>query len=153
MNSFIKIFLLCPIPEDQKPINEYIGLKNNSFFNRITSLYEISGRKMFFFLVLGGLFLVVLTNQVLFFFNLWFFFLLIIFFRWNQLKKRFEKAHLFYEEASWYDGQFWEKPFFILKNDRFVSTQQIQPFLEKMGEKILLFFLSNLVFLLLFVLK
>ena len=29
----IKIFLLCPIPEDQKPINEYIDLKENPLFN------------------------------------------------------------------------------------------------------------------------
>ena len=29
MKSNIKIFLLCPIPEGQKPINEYINLKEN----------------------------------------------------------------------------------------------------------------------------
>ena len=33
MNLNIKIFLLCPIPDDQKPINEYINLKENSFTN------------------------------------------------------------------------------------------------------------------------
>jgi len=29
MNANIKIFLLCPIPENQKPINEYLSLKEN----------------------------------------------------------------------------------------------------------------------------
>ena len=29
MNTKLKFFLLCPVPEDQKPINEYIGLKEN----------------------------------------------------------------------------------------------------------------------------
>ncbi len=29
MTLDIKIFLLCPIPEDQKPINEYIDFKEN----------------------------------------------------------------------------------------------------------------------------
>jgi hypothetical protein len=37
MNSYneilIKIFFLCPVPNDQKPINEYIELKENSFIN------------------------------------------------------------------------------------------------------------------------
>ena len=32
----IKFFLLCPIPEDQKPINEYIGLKENPLTNWTT---------------------------------------------------------------------------------------------------------------------
>ena len=36
MNFNIKIFLLCPIPEEQKPINEYISLKENSLTNWIT---------------------------------------------------------------------------------------------------------------------
>ena len=75
------------------------------------------------------------------------------FFRWNQLKKRFQTSRFFYEEASWYDGQFWEKPVFLLKNDRFVSTQQIRPFLEKMEEKIGLFVGSMAVIFLFFVVK
>ena len=36
MNTNIKIFLLCPIPDDQKPITEYIGLKKNLLTNWIT---------------------------------------------------------------------------------------------------------------------
>ena len=36
MNTNIKIFLLCPVPEDQKPINEYIGLKENPLTNWTT---------------------------------------------------------------------------------------------------------------------
>ena len=30
MNPNIKIFLLCPVPEEQKPLNEYINLKENT---------------------------------------------------------------------------------------------------------------------------
>ena len=36
MNSNIKIFLLCPVPETQKPINEYIALKENFLTNWTT---------------------------------------------------------------------------------------------------------------------
>jgi len=50
MNPNIKIFLLCPVPESQKPINEYITLKDNflvnwaslskkSYYTKITNLY------------------------------------------------------------------------------------------------------------------
>ena len=44
MNLNIKIFLLCPIPDDQKPINEYINLKENDF----TNLMLLSKKKLFF---------------------------------------------------------------------------------------------------------
>jgi len=43
MNSNIKLFLLCPVPEDQKPINEYIGLKENPLTNWTT----LSKKKLF----------------------------------------------------------------------------------------------------------
>ena len=36
MINNIKIFLLCPVPEDQKPINVYIGLKENVLTNWTT---------------------------------------------------------------------------------------------------------------------
>ena len=36
MNTNIKFFLLCPVPDDQKPINEYIGLKENQLTNWTT---------------------------------------------------------------------------------------------------------------------
>jgi hypothetical protein len=75
------------------------------------------------------------------------------FFTWNQLQKRFNKARLFYEEASWYDGQLWEKPLLIIKNDRFLSTQQMNPFLEKIFKNILFLIIINIGFLLFFLLK
>ena len=33
MTINIKTFLLCPVPDDQKPINEYLNLKENKFLN------------------------------------------------------------------------------------------------------------------------
>ena len=55
MNFNIKIFLLCPIPEEQKPINEYIALKENNLTNWITlpkKQYLISVLRGFFTLFL-----------------------------------------------------------------------------------------------------
>ena len=57
MNTNIKIFLLCPVPEEQKPINVYIGLKENPLTNWTTlsnKNYEkklVSIASSFFFLI------------------------------------------------------------------------------------------------------
>jgi len=53
------------------------------------------------------------------------FFLLIILIRWITINQKFQNSRLIYEEASWYDGQIWEKPFFLIKNDKLISTQKI----------------------------
>lgn len=82
----IKIFLLCPIPEEQKPISDYIQYRNtlgHSFFNPF------------------------------------------LFFRWKEIQKRLKEPTVFYEEGSWYDGQIWEKPFSVIKNDRLLSIQKV----------------------------
>ena len=51
----IKFFLLCPIPEDQKPINEYIGLKENPLTNWTTLSKKYYQRQNFsFFLDFSG---------------------------------------------------------------------------------------------------
>ena len=48
MNFNIKIFLLCPIPEDQKPIKQLINLKENSFTNILTLSNKEFIKKIFF---------------------------------------------------------------------------------------------------------
>ena len=30
-----------------------------------------------------------------------------------------QKSRFYYEEASWFDGQYWEKPLSVIKKDRF----------------------------------
>ena len=172
MNFPIKIFLLCPIPEEQKPINEYIVSRDflkNFLGKGIKKIIETNSQNLFLFSVLF-FFLFTLSQNVsqspsicafpvlcsssLFLFSLGFFFsFFLLFFSWSQLQKRLNQARVFYEEASWFDGQFWQKPFFLLKNDRFLSTQQFQPFLQKVFTLLLFFFSSNLVFLLFFLLK
>ena len=77
MNLDIKIFLLCPIPDDQKPINEYINLKENDWTNLIFLSNKIYLRKIFwnfliyFFLSTPITFLFKLENE-LFLFNSFF---------------------------------------------------------------------------------
>ena len=82
--------------------------------------------------------------------NLLFFLILLIFSRWKQIEKDFNEPRLFYEEASWYDGQIWEKPFSILKNDKLISTQKIKPILERISRTIFTLLSWNLGLFLLF---
>jgi hypothetical protein len=142
MNLNIKIFLLCPVPDDQKPINEYIQLKENNFSKLIFSSNKSYFSKLildfFFFFVLSTLisFLLKLNyNLILFntFFsiNILISIFLINFLRWSQLLNKFRNSRLFYEEGSWYDGQTWEKPLEVIKNDKLISTQKIQPILKR----------------------
>jgi hypothetical protein len=131
----------CPIPEEQKPVNEYLEAKKNPFIGFITSLSfcfktkevneidSINKTNIFIFLLF--LFLISFCQNQIFVFSVFFF--LIIFFvliRWNTILKRFQKASLFYEEASWFDGQYWEKFSFLIKNDRLLLIQKILPFFK-----------------------
>ena len=146
MNFKIKIFLLCPIPEDQKPINQYINLKESN----VTRLINLSQKNflkniwllflsIFFFISLirfdefyltNSKFLLCLTNMEI---SLLFLFLIYfsIYFRWTDLGTKFNKSSLFYEEASWYDGQIWNKPLSIIKNDKLLKLREINPLINK----------------------
>jgi hypothetical protein len=48
MNSPKKIFLLCPVPEDQKPINEYLQLKSNFFEKKEIFSFKTYKQKIIF---------------------------------------------------------------------------------------------------------
>jgi len=163
MTINIKTFLLCPVPDDQKPINEYLSLKENNFLN----WGNLSSKKsktfflrlfltFFFFFSLFSFFSLGQLNFFSFstFFHIFLenlfntlviiqFFLLIILIRWITINQKFQNSRLIYEEASWYDGQIWEKPFFLIKNDKLISTQKIEPILEA-TIKIFFIFLSFL---------
>jgi Conserved in the green lineage and diatoms 27 len=164
MNSNIKIFLLCPVPEEQKPINGYIGLKENQLTNWTTlskKNYEKKLLSLFsFFFLLVSFFRVSSFSDSRYVFDwflitfslsltLLFFLVLLIFFRWKQIEKDFNQPRLFYEEASWYDGQIWEKPFSILKNDKLISTQKIKPILQRISRTMFTLLSWNLGFFLL----
>jgi hypothetical protein len=130
--DLIKIFLLCPIPDEQKPINLYINLKKYLYFNlqnhfffdekikNVLTLFNFqSFSKLNFFLQLKNFYQLLYNSSFLFWIRL------------NDLKSNFKKSNLIYEETSWYDPQFWEKSFFIIKNDRLITLLIIQPILKR----------------------
>jgi hypothetical protein len=165
MNSNIKIFLLCPVPEEQKPMNDYIQLKENELTRWVAfptpqyrqTLARLAGGCFFLFSLLNfwnlqgtEYFFEWILHTIIQSSLLLLFLLLINFIRWKQMETNLYKARLFYEEASWYDGQVWEKPFSILKNDKLLSTQKIEPILQRIlgtsGTLSFLTFLLGLLF-------
>ena len=154
MNLNIKIFLLCPIPDDQKPINEYINLKENDFTNLMLLSKKNYFSKIFINFLIGFVLATPLTflfnvNSQLFLYNSFYStsFLILNFFinlsRWSQLLKRFRSSRLFYEEGSWYDGQYWEKPLELIKNDKLLTSQKIKPILKRLIKTLLMLLSFN----------
>jgi hypothetical protein len=170
----IKIFLLCPVPENQKPINEYIQLQQDSLgflFSASKSPFQPTLFSVYFFIF----FFLFSSSSILFQFDtisfntivkiihsisisffltnlVRLFFLFFQYFRWSQLENKLNQARFFYEEGSWYDGEIWEKPFLLIKNERFLNTQKIQPVIQGISRKIFRYFSFNLFFLFLFLL-
>ena len=155
MNLNIKIFLLCPIPDDQKPINEYINLKENDFTNLMLLSKKNYFSKIFVNFLIGFVLATPLTflfnvNSQLFVYNSFYSisFLIVNFFinlsRWSQLLKRFRSSRLFYEEGSWYDGQYWEKPLELIKNDKLLTSQKIKPILKRIIKTLMVLLSFNI---------
>jgi hypothetical protein len=66
------------------------------------------------------------------------------FLSWYQIKQRFDISRLFYEESSWYDSQIWEKPFLLIKNDKLLKSQKIQPITQRLSRIVFIFFFFNI---------
>ena len=154
MNLNIKIFLLCPIPDDQKPINEYINLKENDFTNFMLLSRKNYFSKLFINFLVGFVlsiplsFLFNVSNQLVLYSTFYSIsFLILNFFinlsRWSQLLKRLRNSRLFYEEGSWYDGQYWEKPLELIKNDKLLTSQKIKPILKRLIKTLLMLLSFN----------
>jgi hypothetical protein len=125
----ISSFLFCPLSPTQRPINDYIDLKDNFKDN-----LKFQKEKNFWFFFLFENF-----KKMIFF----------SYFPLKELEKNLENANIIYEESSWYDTQIWQKEFFILKNDRLLNLLIIQPILKQNFLFVFSFFLFSL-FLILF---
>lgn len=151
-------FLLCSLPDNQKPINSYIEMKENPFLNWIflsAQKYAIQIAKfllLFLFISLGaciGIFgkknLLGISLSILGSISLTIILIALIGFQWFGIMERFQQSQILYEESSWFDSQIWEKPYFLLKNDRLIRKQRIFPF-AKRSAKIFCVFLVIYIF-------
>jgi hypothetical protein len=133
MNKNIRIFLFCPVPENQKPITEFLLFQETAFFQWITKSKKKYQQNFFSIVLLLFVSFFFSSSLFFFFFFILFFSFFPVLFRCSQLEERLKNSRLFYEEGSWYDGQIWEKPFSLIKNERLISTQKIQPIFQRIS--------------------
>ncbi|MBD2080318.1 CGLD27 family protein [Leptolyngbya sp. FACHB-17] len=137
----------CPVPEEQRPINEYQDLKESWFFrwatlDRIGYLKPIAvlwaitwlisapvaavsfppAKHLPQFLLFASAGALVIPGLAL----------LRLYLGWAYVQRRLLNPAVFYEESGWYDGQMWEKPPEVLAQDRLVVSYQVQPILERL---------------------
>ena len=133
---------ICPVPKDQRPLNEYKKLKeSNNFFwciqdkdNYLKAFLSLS-----FFSLLFSSFILVISafsfSSIKYFIIYSVLASVIIttlsccrsYLGWRYIYSRLMEATVPYEESGWYDGQIWIKPPEILLQDRLVGTYEIYP--------------------------
>lgn len=157
----------CPVPKEQRPINEYMELVQSNFFNwpfLSESLYTKKLLNTFFLCFLLGL------PILAFFFNInqsfvklflmttflgssvLFTILVRLLLVWNYIKGRLENSTVFYEESGWYDGRLWVKSKNILIQEKLIHKYQIIPAIRKLQDTLLRIFclMLSLLFLIQF---
>lgn len=149
----------CPVPADQRPINEYRSLKDSWFFQwslwplphfqrRLALLWSMGC------LVSGPLAIASINGQTapvkvvvagVLGANL---FVLLILVRlvlgWLYVGDRLQRPTVIYEETGWYDGQEWPKPEAELAQDRLIYTYELRPILQRLRVTLLIFLFSSL---------
>lgn len=137
----------CPVPQSQRPLNEYSNLKQ-SFGFIWTTKDTLSFFKTSIFLILSfasistvvvsstpnwennilSSILQVGMSSMIFFILL----LLRVYLAWKYVYRRLIKSTLSYEESGWYDGQTWIKHPEILIQDRLAGIYEVLPILKKL---------------------
>lgn len=137
----------CPVPTEQRPINEYEELKNSWFF-RWATLTELGYWRKLGWVWLCGWFIGGPISAASFApakYPLQFtlcgsaaagvfvvLVLLRLYLGWCYVSDRLSQGKISYEESGWYDGQIWQKPDSMLARDRLVVTYEVKPILNRL---------------------
>ena len=153
---------ICPVPKEQRPLNEYQKIKESHHFIWCIDGKAIYVKSLFYMFIssftLSSLLLIVSSFS---FTNIKYFFIysligaiismiflcLRVYLGWNYIYNRLMEATVPYEESGWYDGQIWIKPPEVLIQDRLIGTYEIYPGLSRLH--LTLIFLSVLFFVIL----
>lgn len=138
--------MICPVPEEQQPLNEYLAIKEAFLYRWATcsgwQLYRIllaiwlacwlvtgpvaassfsPSRHFVEFICVGGIGATIGLSLPL----------IRIWLGWLYVKRRLQSEKVLYEETGWYDGQEWPKPETDLAKERLLVTYEVQPILTK----------------------
>ena len=159
--------IICPVPQDQRPINEFNSIRNSWIISWPFLERNIFYRKlMFSWLFITPVSLTIsygsdyLKNNI---FELIFLsftasvaFPILILIRqwlsWVYIYKRLNSEKIEYEESGWYDGQTWEKPISWRAKDLLIAQHQIKPILNHL-KVIILLLISIIISSLLFIVQ
>ena len=151
---------VCPVPQEQQPLQEYQALKESCFFGW-ASLERFQFVRPF--LILWGIGWIFSAPVALVSFPfakeplhfslsaaagaiiIPLLVLVRLYLGWLYIRNRLASERVVYEESGWYDGQIWEKPSEVIQRDRLIVTYQIQPILNRLKYS----FLAILMFLVL----
>lgn len=152
----------CPVPFDQRPLNEFYALKHSCFFAFFgfelrTYLYSMFIICSVLISLLTPLILVSIEFSWSKFITNEFFCLIFIvtalltrlYLGWSYVITRLFSATVTYEESGWYDGQIWIKTPEILTKERLIGTYYVLPLLHRI--KLTFVLLSILLFVYIFI--
>ena len=157
--------IICPVPQNQRPINEFNSIRNSWIISWPFLERNIFYRKlMFSWLFITPVSLTIsygsdyLRNNIFeliflsFIASLAFPILILIrqWLSWEYIYIRLNSEKIEYEESGWYDGQTWEKPISWRAKDLLIAQHQIKPILNHLKVIILLLIsiiLSSLLFI------
>ena len=151
------ISFTCPVPKDQRPLEEFNQFTNSWFFSWPTSKSKELHRKLIISWIISiPIVLIIetgnysLQNNIIRLFTISIIFSLIlpllILFRqwlgWNYILRRLISEKIEYEESGWYDGQVWEKPTEWRAKDLLIAEYEVKPIINKLIKTTLFVLLS-----------
>ncbi|MEB3291691.1 MAG: CGLD27 family protein [Synechococcales bacterium] len=139
----------CPVPMEQRPVNEFRELSESWFFKWAT-VQGWSFIKPLAIACCMSAFVSVPVAAASFPFHKYplqcilvssagaclipFLLLVRLYLGWNYVRSRLLDTKIFYEESGWYDGQIWEKTPDFLDQDRLIVTYEVQPILNRLQQ-------------------
>ncbi|MGF1494881.1 MAG: CGLD27 family protein [Microcoleaceae cyanobacterium] len=138
---------ICPVPLEQRPVNEYMELREAWLFSWVTLDWGPYLKKLVWVWVLSWIvcgplaaasfsprehllqFLLAAGGGSSFVLTL---FVIRLHLGWTYVQSRLKSPTVFYEESGWYDGQTWVKTPEFLAQDQLILSYQVQPLLQRL---------------------
>ena len=140
---------ICPVPQEQRPINEYQELKESWFFSWVTLNWPGYLAKLAWVWAWSCLVSVPIAASSFapvkypaqfvlsgaagagFILGLA---LLRLYLGWFYVRSRLSNPTVVYEESGWYDCQFWPKTPEVLLQDQLIVNYQLEPILRRLRQ-------------------